>query len=233
MDLEEVLDRTIAAVARHKQGRLESIGAAIEGGQLLQEAKRRLQHGDWIPWLEKCGLNRMTANIWMRLAGLGLGPQEVLAQGGIKAALKEAQPSQAKSLREQLAGVNAELAAAKRVYYDKLDERKGLARKVKRLGLTRYGNRDKTGRPSGGCDHLHRSVRAANRCGECDQWESNLFATEDLGQTWRELSDTEWERVGFVFVPVGKGANGYDPDRRPAARAWPWQAGELREVGPL
>lgn len=89
-DLEELLPDIQQCVTRYQAGRLESITAAVEGGQLLNLARRQLLHGDWLPYLEKVGLNRMTANRWMRLADLGLTPEEILERGGLRAVLAEA-----------------------------------------------------------------------------------------------------------------------------------------------
>jgi len=42
---------------------------AIAAGELLVEAKSKLQHGQWLPWLdEHCGMSDRTARAYMRLA---------------------------------------------------------------------------------------------------------------------------------------------------------------------
>ncbi len=41
----------------------------VELGRLLIEAKRGVKHGQWLPYLEKLGIDRQRANEWMRLAG--------------------------------------------------------------------------------------------------------------------------------------------------------------------
>jgi len=91
-DLEELLPDIQHCVARSNAGRLEAIRAATEGGQLLNMARGKLLHGDWLPYLEKAGLNRMTANRWMRLADLELAPEVVLERGGIRAVLARWRP---------------------------------------------------------------------------------------------------------------------------------------------
>ena len=46
-----------------------SIAHAIKCGTLLTEAKGKLKHGQWLPWLhDKCGLSERTAQRYMRLA---------------------------------------------------------------------------------------------------------------------------------------------------------------------
>jgi hypothetical protein len=41
---------------------------AIAAGDLLLEAKAKLKHGKWLPWLETCGISERTAQRYMRLA---------------------------------------------------------------------------------------------------------------------------------------------------------------------
>jgi hypothetical protein len=46
----------------------KSLEAAIEVGELLNRAKAKLQHGDWLPWLEPLGIPNSTAALYMRFA---------------------------------------------------------------------------------------------------------------------------------------------------------------------
>jgi N6-adenosine-specific RNA methylase IME4 len=46
----------------------QRVSSTIRVGRLLNEAKRKLKHGEWLPMLDKLGLNRRTAQIWMRVA---------------------------------------------------------------------------------------------------------------------------------------------------------------------
>ena len=71
-DLEELLPDIQQCVSRYQAGRLEAISAALEGGALLAMAREQLLRGDWILYLDKAGVNRMTANRWMRLSALGM-----------------------------------------------------------------------------------------------------------------------------------------------------------------
>ena len=42
---------------------------ALHAGKLLTEAKKKLPHGDWLPWLERhCNVSKRTAQAYMRLA---------------------------------------------------------------------------------------------------------------------------------------------------------------------
>ena len=89
-DLEEMLGDVCDAVPRFRTGQFAAIEAAIDGGKMLALARAKCGHGDWIPWIERAGLTRPTANRWIRLAELGLTAEEVQALGGIGAALNAA-----------------------------------------------------------------------------------------------------------------------------------------------
>jgi hypothetical protein len=44
-----------------------SLQHAIAAGELLLEAKAQLRHGQWLPWLESCGISERTAQRYIRL----------------------------------------------------------------------------------------------------------------------------------------------------------------------
>jgi hypothetical protein len=47
----------------------DSVRHAIAAGELLIEAKARLQHGQWLPWLwDHCTISERTAQLYMRVA---------------------------------------------------------------------------------------------------------------------------------------------------------------------
>jgi hypothetical protein len=47
----------------------DSVAHAITAGELLIEAKDRLAHGEWLPWLrEHCNISERTAQLYMRTA---------------------------------------------------------------------------------------------------------------------------------------------------------------------
>ena len=53
-----------AAEASYRKG----IQHALAAGELLTEAKAKVQHGQWLPWLEaNCGLSERTSQRYMRL----------------------------------------------------------------------------------------------------------------------------------------------------------------------
>src|SRR5262245_1763877 len=74
----------------------DAVGHALAAGELLIEAKGRVKHGEWLPWLEANfpGSTR-SAQGYMRLAENAEDAQRV-AHLGVKGALKElAAPSSA------------------------------------------------------------------------------------------------------------------------------------------
>ena len=132
-DLEELLDETILCVERYRAGRLAATEAAIAGGRLLEVTRPRLIHGDWLPWLERVGLNRATANRWMQVSRLGLTAQEIMDAGGMRAALESQAAKQTPELATRREEVEAEVEAvvddltrAKAAYYAALTRRKQL-----------------------------------------------------------------------------------------------------------
>ena len=82
LDLEDLLFATLDAVSRFRVGQREAVGAALEAGGLLTEAKGRLQHGEWGDWVGRVGLAKRTASMWMKLSGMGLSGEQVIARGG-------------------------------------------------------------------------------------------------------------------------------------------------------
>jgi hypothetical protein len=41
---------------------------AMNAGDILLEARTQVRHGDWLPWLESCGISERTAQRYVRLA---------------------------------------------------------------------------------------------------------------------------------------------------------------------
>ena len=115
--IEDLLFATLDAVSRFRVGQREAVGAALEAGGLLTQAKGRLQHGEWGDWLHRVGLAPRTASTWMKLGGLGLTAEDVIERGGINAAAAE-----------------ASIADTKRAYYDALSRRNAALRALAREG---------------------------------------------------------------------------------------------------
>ena len=139
--IEDLLFATLDAISRFRVGQREAVGAALEAGGLLTEAKGRLQHGEWGDWLHRVGLAPRTASTWMRLAGLGLTAEEVIERGGINAAARGDKPESASeadlpdsNLDRDLAEAEAAIADTKRAYYDALSRRNAALRALAREG---------------------------------------------------------------------------------------------------
>ena len=69
LSLEDLLLATLDAVSRFRVGQRDTVGAALDAGAFLAQAKGRLQHGEWGNWLHRVGLAPRTASMWMKLAG--------------------------------------------------------------------------------------------------------------------------------------------------------------------
>jgi len=66
-----------------------AIQHAINAGALLNEAKARVKHGEWLPWLqENCELSERTARNYMRLANLPESKRQRVADMPIRQALE-------------------------------------------------------------------------------------------------------------------------------------------------
>jgi hypothetical protein len=64
-DLRERLKIEHAAMAA---ALTNSVEHAMAAGDILIEAKRQVGHGQWLPWLESCGISQRTAQRYMRVA---------------------------------------------------------------------------------------------------------------------------------------------------------------------
>ena len=59
--IEDLLFETLDAISRFRVGQREAVGAALEAGGLLREAKGRLKHGEFGEWLGRVGLAQRMA----------------------------------------------------------------------------------------------------------------------------------------------------------------------------
>jgi DUF3102 family protein len=64
-----------------------AVERAIEAGKLLIEAKRSLDHSEWLPWLKEAGISPRTAQKYMRLAQLPDANAKRVAHLGVRKAL--------------------------------------------------------------------------------------------------------------------------------------------------
>ena len=133
--IEDLLFATLDAVSRFRVGQREAVGAALEAGGLLTEAKGRLRHGEWGDWLGRVGLASRTASMWMKLAGMDLTAEDVIDRGGIVQTLRGGAPKSAtvadlpdRNLDRDLAEAEAAISDTKRAYYDALSRRNAALR---------------------------------------------------------------------------------------------------------
>ena len=133
--IEDLLFQTLDAVSRFRVGQREAIGAALEAGGLLTEAKGRLRHGEWADWLGRVGLSPRTGSMWMKLAGMDLTAEEVIDRGGIVQTLRGGTPKSAtvadlpdRNLDRELADAEAAIADTKAAYYAALSRRNSALR---------------------------------------------------------------------------------------------------------
>ena len=130
------------AAERFKVSHRAAVGAALDAGALLVEAKGRVQHGEWGEWLGRVDLNSRTAQAWMKLSGLELTAEQIIAAGGIRSVLEsKAKPKKSatvahmpsmKSLQRELAKSEAAIGKSKPAYYGSLNRRKRAIRAIAR-----------------------------------------------------------------------------------------------------
>ena len=129
LSLEDLLLATLDAVFRFRVGQRDTVGAALDAGVFLTQAKGRLQHGEWGDWLHRVGLAPRTASMWLKLAAMDLTAEDVIDRGGIVQTLRGGNPKSATvadlpgSVDRDLAEAEAEIATTKRAYYDALNRR--------------------------------------------------------------------------------------------------------------
>jgi hypothetical protein len=65
---ESIRELMAASDAAHR----ESVGRAIEAGQRLVAAKAECNHGDWLPFLERAGVNERKAQRYIKIVSSNL-----------------------------------------------------------------------------------------------------------------------------------------------------------------
>lgn len=71
-----------------REAKLRRYDAILRVGAGLNILKGRLHHGDWLPELQRLGINDQSARNYMSLATAGLKSQNVLDLGGLSAAYR-------------------------------------------------------------------------------------------------------------------------------------------------
>jgi DUF3102 family protein len=68
-DLADIAARVREAHAKFVDALRGGMVRAIEAGELLIQAKAKLKHGEWLPWLaDQCGVPERSAQLYMRVA---------------------------------------------------------------------------------------------------------------------------------------------------------------------
>jgi hypothetical protein len=89
----------------------KSVEHAMAAGEMLIEAKAQLQHGQWLPWLESCGIAERTAQRYVKLARnrvLIEGKPDTVSDLSISSAL--ALVTIHRDSKEELVSLNVDLA---------------------------------------------------------------------------------------------------------------------------
>lgn len=109
VSLETLADRINAKMNEAEAAHRTALERAKEAGELLIEAKDRVPHGQWLPWLaDNCRVSADMAGKWMKLArewpALVSAHSEQVPYLGVKEALRLlAKPKQAKGPAQQQA----------------------------------------------------------------------------------------------------------------------------------
>ena len=92
-DLDVLAETIREARGEAEASALDFYAAILRAGQAAIEAKAALPHGRFTPWLEaSCEVTPREARNWMRLAKSGLTPEEIAANGGVRALVQAARP---------------------------------------------------------------------------------------------------------------------------------------------
>ena len=111
--------RAAAADQRYLRQREDSFASYLEAGHALIEAKRLVEHGQWLAFLEQTGIPKRRAQRQMQLAAAGANASLVTFFGGIRATLERIEDVPA--AQQKLAELD-ELRAK----LDELDEREAI-----------------------------------------------------------------------------------------------------------
>ncbi|HSR90925.1 MAG TPA: DUF3102 domain-containing protein, partial [Gemmatimonadales bacterium] len=82
-------DQIRAEIEAVEEEHSAALAHAIRAGELLTQAKAQVEHGEWLPWLEKEKVPRRTATHYMSLSANG---QRVAHLGSVREALAAIRP---------------------------------------------------------------------------------------------------------------------------------------------
>ena len=110
--LADLAGRVGELAGRYRRATGTAAESALAAGRLLLEVRAECQHGEWLPFLRAAKLPDRTARNWMRLARSGLGVSNIVAAGGVRAALLTlANPKAIAIVESQLDGPEPESAS--------------------------------------------------------------------------------------------------------------------------
>lgn len=75
-------------VSAYKRSSRAAHFAYLEAGRKLADARESARRGEWLPFLEACGIEERTARNMMILARADLTPEAIEERGGIRASLE-------------------------------------------------------------------------------------------------------------------------------------------------
>ena len=87
--IEDAYTNLVEAVRNYGITNAMRIANAISGGHALLTLKAEAQHGDFMAMVDRAGLNKRTAQVWMQLARSGMKPATVAYFGGMNASIRE------------------------------------------------------------------------------------------------------------------------------------------------
>jgi hypothetical protein len=108
-DLDRIARAIHSEIAEADRHLHDALRHALRAGELLAQAKARLQHGEWIPWLNENGFSRRTASHYMSLAA---NEQRVAHLRNVREATALVAELAAEKRREQLRETGKDLERA-------------------------------------------------------------------------------------------------------------------------
>ena len=118
----------------------DCVAHAMAAGDILIEAKRQVGHGQWLPWLESCGLSERTAQRYMRIArhrfAIEANPTSVsdLGVSGALALLAVPRQAPAESMTHEFADL-VEISADALFDFEEIDSKEDKKQRLKQRAL--------------------------------------------------------------------------------------------------
>jgi Protein of unknown function (DUF3102) len=143
VSLTELAARIRSEFEAAEQGHRDALGHAIRAGELLTQAKARMKHGEWLPWLEEnFPGDRRTATRYMALAANGA---RVSHLGSVREALaairKPRQPAKPKKPKKPKKSKEEKLPPPEEAV-ERLEERVKRLRSHTRASMPKWSDKD-------------------------------------------------------------------------------------------